>query len=64
MTDIVRLGIIGLGAQGAMYATFIAEGRVPGMTIGAIADTDAAKRELAQALYPDVPVYADHLAMV
>ena len=34
----VRLGIIGLGAEGGMYATFLSEGKVPNMTIGAIAE--------------------------
>ena len=43
----VRLGIIGLGAQGGMYAGVIADGKVAGMSLGAIADTDPAKKELA-----------------
>ena len=37
-TDKVRLGIIGLGAQGSMYAKFIKSGMVPNMEIGAICD--------------------------
>ena len=37
MADKVRIGIIGLGAQGSMYARFIADGMVPNMVIGAIA---------------------------
>ena len=45
----VRLGIIGFGAQGSMYAEFIADGLVPNMAIGAIADTDADRREQATA---------------
>ena len=44
VTGQVRLGIIGFGAQGSMYAKFIADGLVPHMVIGAIADTDADKR--------------------
>jgi hypothetical protein len=32
----VRLGIVGLGAQGSMYARFIKTGMVPNMEIGAI----------------------------
>ena len=28
MTDIVRLGIIGLGTEGGMYARFISAGRI------------------------------------
>lgn len=60
----VRLGIIGLGAQGGAYAGFISEGRVPNMEIGAICDIDPAKKELAAEKYPNVPFYADHIAMM
>ena len=35
MSDKVRLGIIGLGAEGGMYATFLDGGLVENMTIGA-----------------------------
>ena len=63
MADKVRLGIIGLGAQGSMYARFIRDGLVPNMVIGAIADTDPAKRELAAREY-GVPVYDDHTALL
>lgn len=64
MSNKVRLGIIGLGQQGGAYAKFIADGLVPNMVIGAIADTDPAKRELATATYPDVTVYDDYVAMM
>jgi predicted dehydrogenase len=61
---VVRLGIIGFGAQGAMYAGLIAEGRVPGMVLGAIADTDRAKAAVAAERFPDVPFFDDHLALL
>jgi predicted dehydrogenase len=64
MTNTVRLGIIGLGAQGGMYAKFIADGMVPNMTIGAIADIDPAKAAVAAETYPDVPFYDDYVAML
>ncbi|GAA1490417.1 Gfo/Idh/MocA family protein [Brachybacterium sacelli] len=60
----VRLGIIGLGAQGGMYARVIAAGEVAGMTLGAIADVDPAKQELAAEKHPGVPFYDDYLAML
>ncbi|WP_114854621.1 Gfo/Idh/MocA family protein [Brachybacterium sp. YJGR34] len=60
----VRLGIIGLGAQGGAYAGLLSEGRVPGMSLGAIADTDPAKRELAAEKHPDTPFHDDYLAML
>jgi predicted dehydrogenase len=64
MTNTVRLGIIGLGAQGGMYAKFIADGMVPNMTIGAIADIDPAKAAIAAETYPDVPFHSDYVAML
>lgn len=60
----VRLGIAGLGAQGGMYARVIAEGRVEGMTLGAIADVDPAKEDVVRADFPGVRFFADHLAML
>jgi predicted dehydrogenase len=63
MPDKVRLGIIGLGQQGGMYASVIAKGMVPHMFVGAICDTDPAKRDLAREQYPDVAVYQDYLTM-
>lgn len=59
MSDTVKLGIIGYGAQGSMYARFIAEGLVPSMTLGAVADLDPVKRDAASAT-AQVPVFADY----
>ena len=60
MAQKVRLGIIGLGAQGGMYAKFIADGMVPNMEIGAICDVDPAALGRAAQEYPDVPRYEDY----
>ena len=56
MANKVRLGIVGLGAQGSMYARFIADGMVPNMVIGAICDPDPAKADAVASTYPDVRV--------
>ncbi len=64
MTDAVRLGIVGFGAQGSMYAGLIADGRVPGMVLGAVADTDAAKAAVVAERYPGVPFFPDHIALL
>jgi len=64
MSKHVRLGIIGLGQQGGAYAQFITDGLVPNMVIGAICDTDPAKKELAAARYPDAPFYDDYITML
>jgi predicted dehydrogenase len=57
MSDKVRIGIIGFGAQGAMYAKFIADGLVPSMEIGAIADHNEERRAKAAELYPDAALH-------
>ncbi|WP_423801381.1 Gfo/Idh/MocA family protein [Neobacillus sp. SAB-20_R2A] len=60
----VKLGIIGLGAEGGMYAKFISEGKVKNMVIGAICDNDPAKKQVAQETYPDVPFYDNYIDML
>jgi predicted dehydrogenase len=64
MSKKVRLGIIGLGQQGGMYAHFISTGKVPNMVIGAVCDIDSSKKEAAAAKYPDVPFYDDYITML
>jgi predicted dehydrogenase len=64
MTSTVRLGIIGLGAQGSMYAKFISDGLVPNMVVGAIADPDPAKAAVAAELYPGAAFFEDHIALL
>lgn len=58
MPDRIRLGIVGLGAQGGYYAGFLAAGRVPNTVLGAICDTDDSKR--AAAVGYDVPFFTDY----
>ena len=41
MAEQVRLGIVGFGAQGSMYARMITDGMVPNMEIGAICDVQS-----------------------
>lgn len=60
----LKLGIIGLGAQGGAYAGFITEGKVPNMEIGAICDIDPEKEKLAAEKYPDIPFYDDYIALI
>jgi predicted dehydrogenase len=60
--DRVRLGIIGLGAEGGLYATLLAEDKVPGMRLAAICDVLPEKKEAADAY--GVPFYADYAEMV
>lgn len=64
MTKKVKLGIIGLGTQGGMYAKFIKDGLVPNMEIGAICDIDQSKKEVAEKEYPGVPFYENYIDML
>ncbi|MHA7269692.1 Gfo/Idh/MocA family protein [Arthrobacter sp. HLT1-20] len=64
MSKKVRIGIIGLGQQGGMYAKFITDGMVPNMEIGALCDIDPAKKDMAAATYPDAPFFEDYIAMM
>ena len=57
MSNVVRLGIVGLGAQGGMYAKLIADGRIDRMVLGAICDIDPAKQPSAEGL--GVPFFDD-----
>jgi predicted dehydrogenase len=54
MAKQVRLGIVGLGAQGSMYARLITEGMVPNMKIGAICEPNPAIVEVIESTYPGV----------
>lgn len=63
-TDKVRLGIIGLGAQGSMYAKFIKDGMVPNMEIGAVCDHNTAKEQIVRTEYPGVPFFTDYIQML
>lgn len=62
MSKKIRLGIIGLGAEGGMYARFLAEGRVENMEIGAICDVLPEKAE--QAAEYGVPFFADYKELI
>src|SRR5690606_20898076 len=49
----VRLGIIGIGNMGSAYARAVVEGKVKGVVLGAICDTNAERGRL----FPDVPFF-------
>ncbi|MGM0901862.1 MAG: Gfo/Idh/MocA family protein [Bacillota bacterium] len=60
----VRLGVIGIGAQGGTYAGFIAEGKVKNMVLGAICDINPEKKAMCVEKYPDVPFYDNYIDML
>ena len=64
MAEQVRLGIVGLGAQGSMYAQLITDGMVPNMEIGAICETNPVMAEAIRSTYPGVGFYRDLSTML
>lgn len=58
----VRLGIVGMGAQGGMYAKLIGDGMVEGMRVGAVCDVDPEKQRIAERL--GVPFHTDHIGLL
>lgn len=62
--DKVRLGIVGLGAQGGTYAGFINDNKITNLELGAICDIDPDKKALAAEKYPDVPFYENYIEML
>lgn len=60
----VRMGIIGVGAQGSAYANFLTEEKVENMQLGAICDIDPAKKQWAAEKYPNVPFYDNYIEMI
>src|SRR5829696_130270 len=64
MTNTPRLGIVGLGAQGSVYAQLISDGLVPNMDLGAICDGNPATRQLVESKFPAAVFYDDYLTML
>jgi len=63
-TDKVRLGIIGLGTQGSMYAKFITDGLVPNMVVSAISDINPDRAAFAATEYPNARFFENHLDLL
>ncbi|MEG0110361.1 MAG: gfo/Idh/MocA family oxidoreductase, partial [Oscillospiraceae bacterium] len=70
----IRLGIIGIGAQGGAYAGFLTgKGGFPGMpspkapehvVLGALCDIDPAVKAKCAEKYPDVAFFDDYKDMI
>ena len=53
----VRVGIIGVGNIGSAHAAAVAEGKVEGMKLCALCDTDPGRAAKLRCDYPGIPVY-------
>ena len=58
MNEILNTGIIGVGNIGSAHAAAIYSGKVSGMRLTALCDTDAERRKKLSEVYPDIPVFA------
>ena len=63
MDEQVRLGVVGVGAQGRMYAKLVASGRAPSLTLAALcsANPQSTSRQSHQQLAAEmgVPLFTD-----
>jgi predicted dehydrogenase len=64
MTKTRRLGIVGLGAQGSLYAELIYGGTIPNLELGAICEGNPATRQIVESKYPAAACYHDYLTML
>lgn len=62
--DAVRLGIIGIGNMGSSHTKSIMAGNVPGMVLGAVADTNPQKLAWMEETYPTVARFSTATEMM
>ncbi len=55
----IKMGIIGYGNMGTSHVKNIMEGKVPGMTLGAVCDSDETRLAALKKIYPDIPTFTD-----
>ncbi len=60
----IKLGIIGIGNIGLAHAKTIFTGQVEGLKLGAICDIAPEKRVVAEGLFPGVPFFENHEALL
>ncbi|WP_159620499.1 Gfo/Idh/MocA family protein [Ruania rhizosphaerae] len=64
MTGEVRIGIIGYGAQGSVYARMLAAGEIAGASLGAVVDHEAGRRAAAEEAHPGVTLFEDYPSLL
>lgn len=64
MAKKVKIGIIGFGVQGKTYSNFIAEGKIPSISLAGICDNDPRVLNEALGLYPEVPQFNSYQEML
>ncbi|NLA29131.1 MAG: Gfo/Idh/MocA family oxidoreductase [Propionibacterium sp.] len=68
MSDQVRLGVVGVGSQGRLYATLVSSGRAPALTLSALCSSNpkSRSREAHSALAAElgVTLFTDYVGML
>lgn len=59
-----KIGIIGVGGIGSAHFNCIISGKVDGLYLGAVCDTDPARLDYCRSLKPDVPIFTDYRDMI
>lgn len=60
----IKTAVIGIGNMGTAHAQSLWEGRVPGLTLAAVCDTDPARLAYAASAWPGVACYAGAAALL
>lgn len=60
----LRIGIVGVGNIGSAHAQAIYAGKIEGMSLSALCDTDTDVRDKLKEKYPDIPVFATHTDLI
>ncbi len=59
MKKLLRTAVIGIGNMGSAHASCIFSGRIRGMALSAVCDTDPSRLAWAEEVFPDVPRFGD-----
>lgn len=62
--DKIRVGVVGFGNMGSAHAKNIFDGRIDGMVLTALCDTDEAKRKKAAEVFQNVKVFSSVTEML
>ncbi len=60
----IRVGIVGVGTIGSAHAQSIYDGKINGMTLSALCDTDGYKREQLSEKYQGVSIFSSYKEMI
>ncbi|SHM98770.1 Gfo/Idh/MocA family oxidoreductase [Gracilibacillus kekensis] len=60
----LKVGIVGFHQQSKSYISFILDGLIEGVEVGAIYDQDRKKQQIVNAFYPDIPFYTNYMEMM